>query len=326
MLKSRPSTFALVLALAAWGLALAPSVSAHQTPNSSAKPSNITILTGSPGGTWPAQGAAIAQIFAEHGVNANAEVGAALSNVVKLAAGRGELGFTYSIVPAMAKNSEEPFKKPITNVRGVAALFQSWHHVGVRKGTGVDSVADLEGRKYASQAVGNASQVAFAHLLKAYGLTEDDLDLSRGSQAFGASATKDRNVVGWAALSAVPTGLWAEAFTTVDMKLLGLPLEKFQEIKKMNEGWIYSEIPAGTYEGVTENVPVISSYTIMVAPAELPDEDVYWAVKTMLAHLDEIRQVHASFRDISPKSMADIPGVELHPGAKRAYEEAGALP
>lgn len=311
------SKFGLSLAVAASCLLIAPAVSA--------KPDTVTILTGSPGGTWPAKGAAIAEIFARHGVNANAEVGAALSNVVKLAAGQGELGMTYSIVPAMARQAEDPFKKEITNIRGVAALFQSWHHIGVRTDTGVEAITDLKGKKYASQAVGNASQVALAHVLKAYGLSEADLDLSRGSQAFGANATKDRNVVGWAALSAVPTGLWAEAFSTVDMKLLGIPPEKFQKVKELNEGWIYSKIPAGTYRGITEDVPVISSFTMLVTRAELPDEDVYWMVRTMLENLDEIRQVHASLRDITPKSMADIAGVELHPGAKRAYQEAGVL-
>lgn len=291
----------------------------------SAQPASVTILTGSPGGTWPAKGAAIAEIFARHGVNANAEVGAALSNVVKLAAGEGELGMTYNIVPTMARNGEEPFTAPIENIRGVGALFQSWHHIGVLEDADVETVADLEGKPYASQAVGNASQVALDHVLRAYGLDENDLDLSRGSQAFGANATKDRNTVGWAALSALPTGLWAEAFATVDMKLLGIPEDIYEKVRELNDGWVYSTIPAGTYRGVDQDVPVISAFTVLVTSAEMPEDDVYWMVKTMLENLDEIRQVHAALRDLSPEFMADIAGVELHPGAERAYREAGVL-
>jgi len=291
-----------------------------------AKPASVTILTGSPGGTWPAKGAAIAEIFARDGVTANAEVGAALSNIVRLSKGQGQLGMTYSIIPAMAKAGEAPFKEVITTTRGVASLFQSWHHIGVRTGTGVETIADLKGKKYASQAVGNASQVALAHVLRAYGLSEGDLALSRGSQDFGANATKDRNVVGWAALSAVPTGLWAEAFATVDMKLLPLPPDAFAKVKAMNDGWVYSKIPAGTYRGVTEDVPVISSTTVLVTSAEVPEADVYWMTKKMLDNIAEIRAVHAALRDLTPKSMADVAGAEMHPGARRAYREAGLLP
>lgn len=292
--------------------------------HAAAKPERITILTGSPGGTWYPKGAAIAEIFSRYDVKANAEVGAALSNVAKLAAGQGELGLTYTIIPAMARNAEEPFNQKITSTRGVATLFQSWHHIGVREGTGVESVRELKGKPYASQAVGNASQVALAQVLQAVGLSEDDLQLSRGSQGYGANSTKDRTVVGWAALSAVPTGLWAEAFSTVDMKLLGISEDIFNKVKEMNDGWVYSKIPAGTYRGVTEDVPVLSASTILVTDASVPDEDVRWMVETMLEHLDEIRQVHSSLRTMTPNGMADIVGVELHPGAKAAYEAAGA--
>src|SRR5690606_23407026 len=92
-------------------------------------------------------------------------------------------GLTMSISPKLAHEGAPPVQRTHTNFAGVAVIFPNFTHIMVRADSGVDTIADLKGRPFASQPLGTATQVAFADILRVFGLTEDDLQLSRASQA-----------------------------------------------------------------------------------------------------------------------------------------------
>lgn len=288
-----------------------------------AAPKELSILSGSPGGTWYPISAGIAEIFTKEGTRTNAEVGAGLANVARISAGQAQLGVTTSTVPPVAKKGLPPFKKPINNIRGLAVLFPSYQHVGVTRASGVTSVEGMKGLRINCMAIGNSTEAAFADRLKAAGMTEDDLDCARGSHTFASNAIKDGNLDGFTLLSGFPNGTFTELFHAKDMRLLPLSEKEARKMAASNPGYAYTKIPAGSYPGQDTDIPTVRSDLVMIANKDMSDDDAYWIVKTMLDHIGDMRKIHAVMRPLTKEYMASIKSLPIHPGAIRAYKEAG---
>ena len=290
-----------------------------------AKVEQLTILAGPQGSTWYAIGGGLASIFNKQGVRANSEIGGAITNVIKLAKGDAELAFTYTATAAMAPKGEAPFPQKIDDIASILLFQDSIVHVMVNRDSGVTSIPDLKGKPFASQAPGNLSQLTFQHLLEAHGLKESDLQLSRGSQTFGGDGVKDRRFVGVTSLSGLPGPMYMEVATSLPVRFLPVSDEIFAKLQKMNSGYRREVIPPNTYPGQTEAVPTFGTNAIMVVLKSMKPDDVYFITKTIGDHLEDFKAMAAANAHLTPAIMANVPGIELHPGAVRYYKEIGAL-
>lgn len=289
------------------------------------KPDQITIFSGRAGGSWYGMGGGLAKIFIDKGVKSSAEVGGGISNLAMVGAGKGELGFSMSIVPRMGRLGMAPFKSKVTNIMAIAQLSANKVHIVVSISSGVNSIAGLKGKKFATQPVGNVTTEAFKAVLAAKGMTESDLNLTRGGQGYGAKEMKDRRIVGFTATTSPPSPAFAEIAQSIDVKFLGIDDETFALMKKDNPGFVRDTIPAGTYRGQTEAVPTAATAMIIVVNEAMPDAQAYWIAKTMSESLSKMRNIHKAWSNLTVKSLASVSGVELHPGAAKYYREAGAL-
>jgi len=288
-------------------------------------PSQLTIFSGPQGGSWYAMGGGMAQLFSEAGARSNAEVGAGISNVVVVDQGRGELGFTMSIVPDMAAKGQPPFQQKITGIYGLANLGDNYVQLLVREDTDIKDVSGLKGQVYGSQPVGSVTAVALEAVLSAYGLKEGDVEIVRGSQTYGANETKDRRIAGYTATSNPPTPSFVEVSETIDSTFLPISEAAFEQLKAGNSGFVRNEIPAGTYKGQDEPVPTASTALILMSGKQVSDDEAYWIVKTLNENIEKLRNMHSGMRELTVGDMAQVVGIELHPGARRYYEEVGAL-
>lgn len=288
------------------------------------KPDQITIFSGRQGGSWYGMGGGLAKIFIDNGVKSSAEVGGGISNVAAVGAGRGELGFSMSIVPRMGRLGMAPFKSKVTNVKAIGQLSANKVHIVVSNASGVNTVADLKGKKFASQPVGNVTTEAFKAVLAAVGLGEDDLQLTRGGQGFGAKEMKDRRIVGFTATTIPPSPAFSDVAQSLDVKFLGIDDKTFEAMKKENPGFVRDSIPANTYRGQTEVVPTASSAMIIVVNEAMSDEHAYWITKTLSENISSMQKIHKAWGSLTVKGFASVSGVELHPGAARYFKEAGA--
>lgn len=296
-----------------------PSVQADE------KPDQITILSGAQGGSWYGMGGGLAKIFIDNGVKSSAEVGGGISNVALVGAGRGELGFSMSIVPRMGELGMAPFKSKVTNVKAIAKLSANMVHIVVSESSGVKSISDLKGKKFASQPVGNVTTEAFKAVLAAKGLTESDLDLSRGSQGYGSKEMKDRRMVGFTAATNPPSPAFADVAQSLDVKFLEIDDSTFAAMKKENPGFVRAEIPAGTYRGQDKPVATAATAMIIVVNESMPDAQVEWITKTLSENIGSMQKIHKAWSTLTVESMSDVSGVDLHPGAAKYYKSVGAM-
>ena len=84
-------------------------------------------------------------------------------------------------------------------------------------------------------------------------------------------------------------------------------------------------IPAGTYDGQSEDVNTAAITNILVTSADLDEETVYQMTKAMFENLDEMVAAHAAAKAISIDTATKGLPIPLHPGAERYYKEKGIL-
>lgn len=290
------------------------------------KPNKVTISVGNPGTPWNVIGTCITQIMSEHGVRSNTELGAGLSNVATVSSNKTNYGFTMAANMPLATRGEKPYPKPITNARGVAAMSINVTHVAVLADSGVKTFADLKGKPFATQPIGNTTTYAFELLIKTAGLSgEDDLQITRGGQNFGANQMKDRKVVGYTATSEYPAASFSEASQSIDVRFLDVTDEHLAKVRAMNDGFVRQEVPPNTYKGQTDPIHTIGTTGLLITNAEQSEEEVYWFTKQLAMNIDRLQMCHSSAEYMNKNTIAKTPGIDLHPGAARYYKETGAI-
>jgi hypothetical protein len=125
---------------------------------------------------------------------------------------------------------------------------------------------------------------------------------------------------------AVPGAAIQEASLGRKMRILPMDddLIKFMEGLGLSRG----VIPKGSYKDVVNNdvdIPTIAMANTIVANAKVPADVVHDFTKVLVTNVDGVRRVHPAFKDFDPKDAPKLASLPLHPGAERAYREAGLL-
>ena len=55
----------------------------------------------------------------------------------------------------------------------------------------------------------------------------------------------------------------------------------------------------------------------------MSDDEAYALTKALISNVDEVRAVHSAMKALTPEMLAKPSVLEFHPGAARAYSEAG---
>ena len=126
--------------------------------------------------------------------------------------------------------------------------------------------------------------------------------------------------------------LWSGAFPLApliglsarrDVKLLSVPDDFFAKLQADYPPYFQLTIPAGTYDGISEDVSTYGLSQGLIVSADVSEERVYEMTKAVLENLDELAGIHPAFAKVSLDSILDGFGSPLHPGALRYYREVG---
>ena len=110
-----------------------------------------------------------------------------------------------------------------------------------------------------------------------------------------------------------------------DVRLIGIPDDKFQAMRKLNPGYTKLVIPAGSYPKQTADVQTIGYATHIVARCDLDETVVYKVLKGMVDNKADLASITKYMGKTTPKMMAEDIGVPMHKGAVRYYKEVGAI-
>ncbi|MCP5156669.1 MAG: TAXI family TRAP transporter solute-binding subunit [Ectothiorhodospiraceae bacterium] len=303
--------------LVAAGLAAALGAAQAQT---------VKLMTGPQGGSWYPLGGAIANIADKSGMKVQVLPGAGIANVKAIAAGKADMGFANSISTVDGVAGRAPFTEPAKNVCNVATLYPQYFQIVANADSGITSLGDIKGKAIAVQPKGNTAEFISQQALGVYGLKYDDASrVSFVSYTDAVSLMKDNNAQLFTLGTTVPASAIMDLASARDVKLLGFPQDKFEEMRKLNPGYTKLTIPAGSYPKQDADVETIGYATHVIARCDLDAGVVYNVLKGMVDNQADLAAIAKAMAKTTPAMMATDTGVPMHEGAVKFYKEAGVM-
>ena len=232
-------------------------------------------------------------------------------------------GHVYLGREGRLKNDDNRYE----DVLAVSYLYGAPAQLVVRKGSGIESVMDLAGRKVG---VGNAGSGAFANceLFFTHLGIWDRIERNALGYNDAAAAFANHQLDAFWLFTAFPSGAVVMAAQTSDIELLDLATEA--QDSGFFEKYPYfakRSVPAGTYRGVDLEAPSFQDSTLWVANARVPADVVYDLLAKIYTDegLAYMRSRKKTFGEMSIDNGVKGIVTPLHPGAERFWREKGVL-
>ncbi len=288
----------------------------------------INILTGGTSGVYYPLGVALSDIYAKGIDGARTQVQstkASVENLNLLQQGKGELAFALgdSVKYAWEGNAEVGFKAPLTKLRAIAAIYPNVIQIAALTDSGVKTVADLKGKSLSVGAAKSGTELNARAIFDASGMSYDDLGkLEYLPFSESVELLKNRQLDATLQSSGLGNAALKDLSTSQAITFVSVPADV---AASLGAPYVASTIPAGTYEGQTEDVPTVAVVNFLVTHEDVSDEVAYQMTKLLFENLDTLKAAHSAAAGISIEEAVKGSPIPLHPGAERYYKEQGLL-
>ena len=281
--------------------------------------------TGSATGNYYAFGNALSTVVnrvtgANLTVNAT---GGSTENARLLGSGENEFALIQSDVFSYAHQGVELFDgNPVTNFQAVTAAYPEMVQIIVRKDANISSVTDMKGKNICVGAVGSGYEVAARQILSAYDMSYDDINETFADQSTAKNGIQDGTLDGMFLCSGYPNSNMVELslnhnieFVSIDDDHMKILLEKYP---------FYSEFAPETDEyDLGHPIKSVAVKSMLVCLDTFTEDEIYALTKAIYENLPDIQEINAKANYMSLDSaLSGIPS-DLHPGARKYYEEQG---
>ncbi len=291
-----------------------------------AQAQSIKLMTGPQGGSWYPLGGAIANMAGKDGVNVQVLPGAGIANVKAVNAGKADMGFGNSISTVDGVAGRAPFTEKAANVCNMATLYPQYFQIVANADSGINSMADAKGKPIAVQPKGNTAEFISGQLLQVYGLKYEDMArVSHVSYTDAVSLMKDNNAQLFTLGTTVPASAIMDLASARDIRLVDVPDDIFQAMRKLNPGYAKLTIRAGSYPKQDKDVQAIGYATHMIARCDLDADVVYKVLNAMMVNQADLVTIAKVMAETTPKMMAEDTGVPMHRGAEKFFKEKGVM-
>ncbi len=299
---------------------------------------NLTWTAGQVGGGWYAQAGGFVELIKSRDPRFNIKVvpGAGIQNMTKLQQGETELAWGLPPFIAASFNGQDPYRERHSDMR---LVMNGLGYVHIQFCVPADhwarSIREVfESRKpitIGTTPPGGSDEWVMRKIFEFYRTSYQDVRGRGGKVVFVSYSDlvtqyRDRNMDIMVVNLAVPGAAIQEASLARRMRILPMDADLIRHLEGL--GLARGVIPRGSYKDVANNdqdITTIAMANTIVASAKVPEDVVYGFVKTALANLDGVRKIHPAFKDFNPRDAVKLANVPLHPGAARAYREAGLL-
>jgi TRAP transporter TAXI family solute receptor len=285
----------------------------------------ISIVTGGTGGTYYPLGGSMATIITN---NTDAEAtaqssGASAENMQTLKDGEADIAFTQTDIASYAVEGKLMFAdNKVDNVQAIGTLYPETIQIVTLKDSGILTVEDLIGKKVSIGAPGSGTAANAEQILEIHGITLDDIDAQ--NLAFDESTTglQDGNIDAAFITAGTPTGAVDGLSATNPVYIVPIAEDKIGELSTKYPYYAKDVVKSGTY-GIENDANTVAVLAMLVVTSELDEDLVYDITKSIFENNDQI--THAKGQLITAESALDGVGIDLHPGAKKYFEEKGLL-
>ena len=286
----------------------------------------MTMGTGGTQGTYYGYGGVLGQYIGNKaGITVTVvSTDGSKANIQGIDAGNYQLGTVQSDVMAYAWEGTRSFESEgkIDSFRVVAGLYAEAVQL-VTMDPSIQSVADLKGKSVSIGAPGSGVYFNAVDVLAAAGMTEDDIKAQYQSFADSADALKDGKIDAAFIVAGAPTPAITELCTTNDAYLVPIDGEVADKLMADCPFYTVYTIPAGTYEGQTEDVQTVTVKATLIVSAAASDDDVYKLTAAIFDNIDAITAEHGKGAELSIENATSGMTAPFHAGAAKYFAEKG---
>jgi len=290
----------------------------------------ISITTGPTGGVYYPLGGGIANILSKYvpGYAANAESTAgSVANLQLMTQGKTNLALSMADAAWDGYKAQGKFSGGAVPVRTLMVAYPNRMHVVTVEGRGINSFADLKGKRVSTGAPNSATELMTQRLLEAYGMDwTKDIRRERLTPEKSAEAIKDNKLDAFFFVVGIPTSSVTDLAATPNTKLKLIDHADAVEKMVAKHGPLYVRdvIPTGSYPGQDKPNAVATVQNLLVAHKDMPDQVAYNILKTIFDKKAELIQVHKEAANFDVKHQSKAGGtIPYHPGAVKYFAEQG---
>jgi uncharacterized protein len=288
---------------------------------------NLSIATGGTGGVYSVYGGGLADVIGDNleGYKATAETtSASVDNMKLIARGDSDVAFSLADTAIDAVEGRASFDEKLP-IRALAQIYTNYTQIGTTAGENIDSLEDMRGKRVSVGDPGSGTEVIALRVLEAAGL-DPAKDIKRRQLGVDESvnALRDGAIDAFFWSGGLPTGALTDLATTDDLVLL--PTDEYTDELRDEYGEAYqtTTIPKGTYKGLDEDVEVIGVPNLLVVNQDMDEKLAHDLTKLLFDQKQRLVNVHPEAKNLDPAEAQDVVApVQLHPGAKRYYDESG---
>lgn len=296
---------------------------------------SVTIGTGGTSGIYYPAGGTICRLFnrtqTEHGIDCTAHsTDGSVYNLNALRTGKLNMAIVQSDWQYHAYTGTSEFKQvgAARNLRSVFSLHDEPFTVVARKSSGIKTFDDLKGKRVNIGNPGSGQRATMEVLMAAKGWSRNDFAIaSELKPSDQAQAMCDNEIDAIVYIAGHPNQSILEATIACDSLLVPVTGPEVDRLVRNNAYYIHAVIPGGMYRNNPDDIKTFGVKATVVTTSELPEQTIYWVVKSVFDNLDEFRSINLALSGLNPKAMVeDGNSAPLHPGALRYFREVGLVP
>ncbi|MFH5924452.1 TAXI family TRAP transporter solute-binding subunit [Roseomonas xinghualingensis] len=296
------------------------------------------FVAGSLGGGWYTMGAGIAALVKdEAGVQIRVVPGGGLANPTRINNGQSQMGWGIDAFTAAAVRGEEPYRAKHDKIRTLGTGYSPTEHNFLRATEkpleDMRAILTQRGLRIGCPQRSSTDEMTLQRILKFFGTSPEKIRAEGGTYLNGsyndvAAAFGDGQVDYCYFALAKPAAILTELGQgRRAARLVAFP----EDLRKhLIDAYAYNQgiIPAATYPALqSADVPVTTMDSVVVVHQDVPEEVAYKMTKVLIgAKGQRLTQIHASMAAYDPAVAWKYEGAPLHPGAAKAYREAGVMP
>lgn len=321
----RPRSMFAALAATALALTACSSDDSKEGGEGDASIDFVTIATGGTSGPYYQIGATMAQVLTDElGADATVQAtGASVENIELLTSGRAEIAFAMGDATRQAVEGTGPFEgnEALADLQAITALYPNYVQIVTVASTGIESVADLEGKRVGVGDQNSGVELNAQMILEAHDMSYDDIEEDYLSYADAIDQIKNGQVDAAFVTSGLPNASILDLDTSDDVVIVPVEGEGMAKLLELYPFFNEAEIPADTYSN-NAPIPTASIMNQLLVSPDLSDDEVYELTKALFENLDQIHAAHQAAEGITLDSVEEGLAVDLHPGAQRYFDEA----
>jgi TRAP transporter TAXI family solute receptor len=303
----------------------AGTAAASATPDFTGR--TLNIVTGGTGGVYIVYGAGLADMLTKKmKVAASAQsTPASVDNMKLIRDGKADLAFTLADTAFDAINGKNRFAPPEGKVdaKTIAVMYSNYMHIVAKASAGINTVADLKGKRVSIGAAGSGTETKAIRILEAYGLNATtDIQPQRLAAQDSADAVRDNKADAFFFDGGLPTSAVADLASSTAIKLI----DQSDAIAKMNSkyGNFYfpAKIPKGTYKNDAD-VVTAGVANLLVVPSSFDPALVKAILTAMFDNQADLVLVHPEAKNLKLDTATQGSSIDFHPGAIDFYKAKG---